>query len=334
MDQNTGAQPPVREPSFAERKAAQLSQERAQRPPEPEIQLETSRKKRSPDPELESAVTDPVEGDYDEEVEDEEGEELEAREGEPEGELDEDEDDRVDWRKRYQEAERKISEVTANRSAMEREHAEVMATTLSLRHNLEDQFTEAKRYASQYKVAFDSQISQLEQAFSTGQISPEYLPQARQQYQTLINQRNALVGQVEHITAQEAEARRIDRERKAEIARVRLARTIPNWSREKHRELGEYAQTRGFSPDEFNQNLDYRFLEILNDSMQLRRSADTVKQVRRQKKAGGPQRNAPVAARGSDGKFRKAQEEFRAHPNQKGRFAEMKFRQLQKDRQR
>ena len=325
-----------REPSFTERKAAQLSQERESRPPEPEIQPEPARE-RTPEPELESAAAIPVEGSEDqpEAFGDEDEIESEAPEGNPEDiDSEASEEEQVNWKGRFEETQKKLSEVTANRTAMEREHADVMATTLSLRHNLEDTYTEARRYADQYKVAFDSQIGQLEQAFSTGQISPEHLPQARQQYQNLVNQRNGLVKQVEEIGTREAEAKRVDRERKAEIARVRLARTIPNWSREKHRELGEYAEARGFSSEEFNENLDYRFLEILHDSMQLNRSAETVKGIRRQKKAGGPSRKAPVASRGTNGQFRKAEEAFHKNPNQKGRFAEMKFRQLQKDRQR
>ena len=301
-----------REPSFTERKAAQLSQERESRPPEPEIQPEQPRKERTSEPELESAAVEPVEDGYDEqdELDKEQDDESEAPDDgttddeEPEQEPDE----QVNWKRQFEETKRKLSEVTANRTAMEREHADVMATTLSLRHNLEDTYTEARRYADQYKVAFDSQIGQLEQAFSTGQISPEHLPQARQQYQNLVNQRNGLVKQVEEIGTREAEAKRVDRERKAEIARVRLARTIPNWSREKHRELGEYAEARGFSSEEFNENLDYRFLEILHDSMQLNRSAETVKGIRRQKKAGGPSRKAPVASRGTNGQFRKEPE--------------------------
>ena len=339
MVDTVGAQP-QREPSFTERKAAQLRQERGVREEREEQapQPEPVRKKRAPEPELESAVTEPEygdEGDIEDESIDSEYDDPEDPEddGAPDDgdDLDEDEDDRTDWRRRYEEAQKKISEVTANRQAMEREHAEVMATTLSLRHNLEDTYSEARRYADQYKVAFDNQIGQLEQAFSTGQISPEQLPAARQHYQSLVQQRNMLVGQVEQLTQQETEAKQRDRERKAEIARVRLARTIPNWSREKHRELGEYAMSRGFSQEEFAENLDYRFLEILHDSMQLRGASDKVKQVRRKKKAMEPRRNAAMPERGTDGKFRKAQADFRNNPNQRGRFAEMKLQQLRKE---
>ena len=339
MSEVTGGQP-QREPSFTDRKAAQLRQERGVREEKEEreqVQPEPIRKKRAPEPELESAVTEPEYGDEEdidtESVDDEYEDSEDPDDGAPDDDdgSEEDEDDGIDWRRRYQEAEKKISEVTANRSAMEREHADVMATTLSLRHNLEDTYTEARRYADQYKVAFDTQIGQLEQAFSTGQISPEHLPGARQQYQNLVNQRNMLVGQVEQLTEREREAKKIERERKAEIARVRLARTIPNWSREKHRELGEYAMSRGFSQEEFSENLDYRFLEILNDSMQLRSASDKVKQVRRKKKGYGPKRNAAMPERGTDGKFRKAQADFRNNPNQRGRFAEMKLQQLRKE---
>jgi hypothetical protein len=327
---NTGA-PAPREPSFAERKAAQLAQERAARGPEPDPRPEPS-PKRLHEPELEAAAPEPVEGGYVDEDEDEQYLEPESPDGSPEGSQEPDPEASVDWKSRYREAEKKISEVTRNRSAMEEEHANVMATTLQLRHKMEDTFTEARRYAEQYRVGFDNQIAQLEQAFTTGQIPPDQLPQARQHYQGLVNQRNYLVNQVQEIGRKEDEARKVDRERKAEIARVRLARTIPGWSREVHRELGEYAMSRGYTPEEFNENLDYRYLELLHDSMTLKRSAETVKRVRTQANNGGPRRNSEVPERGSDGKFRKARSEFEANPGQKGRFAEMKMRQLQKER--
>lgn len=337
---NENVAQPQREPTFMERKTAELQAERAKRvdtdhePEEKENRPERT-PERAPRDELESAPVEPMEGLVDEQAEDEyEDDDQEAAEATPDDDPDESDEPQVDWQSRYKEAERKISEVTANRQAMESEHAETMATTLQLRHSLEDTFTEAKQYAGQYKVAFDNQISQLEQAFTTGQIPPDQLPAARQQYQALVNQRNGLVQQVQQLTQKEQEAKQVDRERKAEIARVRLARTIPNWGRQKHQELGEYAQSLGYSADEFNENLDYRFLEVLNDSMQLRRAGETVKNVKRRKKAGGPARNAQTPVRGPDGKYRKAQQDFAANPGQKGRFAEMKMRELERERRR
>ena len=113
---------------------------------------------------------------------------------------------------------------------------------------------------------------------------------------------------------------------------MRLSRTIPGWGKEKYEELGQFAISLGYSAEEFTDKIDYRFFELLNDSMQLRQAGDKVKQVKRRQKAKGPRRNARQQARSADGKFREAKNAFHDNPNQKGRFAEMKLAQMRKER--
>lgn len=327
--------PQGQQPSFAERKAAQLAQERAAREPETNVPPPAEAPEGTPEALVESAgdgypeeELPGVESELDEDEYDDE-----APEGTPESEVDPDQEaDSTDWKQRFEDAQRKISEVTENRSAMEQEHADMMSANLTLRHNLEDKFTEARLYTEQITSAMDNQIMQLEHAFTNGMIEPENLPQARQQHQVLINQRNGLNQRIEEIKAKEAEAQAIDRDRKAEVARMRLSRTIPGWSREKHQELGSYALSRGYSAEEFNENLDYRFLELLHDSMQLNTASRTVKNVKRQRKAGQPARNARPQPRSADGKYRKAKQDFHENPNQRGRFAAMKLAEMRKER--
>ncbi len=323
-------------PSFTERKASQLRQERDANPPEERYRPDPT-PTGAPGEALESADEGyPEDALTDEPEQDEEYDESpETLEGAPEGdEADEPEGRNIDWEARYLEAEKKISEVSANRTAMEQEHADMMSAQMTLRHGLEDSFTEAKRYAETYKSGFDQQIQQLENAFNSGMIEPDNLPAARQQYQNLVFQRNGMQQQIEQIAEREKEAKQLERERRAEIARMRLTRTIPNWGKEKHRELGEYAMQRGYTAEEFNETLDYRFLELLNDSMQLHQAGDTIKQRRRQRKAAVPKRDGKPLLRSADGRFKKAQQDFRANPNQRGRFADMKLAQLQKERSR
>ena len=318
-------------PSFAERKAGQLAAERAGQP-EAKARPEPTRE-RAPGKELESAESEPILEDVlGDEVDDEDELEAVDPDGTLEGdETDDDIDDSTNWRERYEQAQRKISEVTANRSEMDREHAEIMSTHINLKHELQDSLTEAKQFAQAYVGGFQQQIQQLEHAFQNGLIEPQNLPQARQQHQMFVQQRNQIQAQIEGLNQKEQEVKQKERERQAEIARVRLSRSIPGWSREVHRELGEYAQSRGFSAEEFGQNLDYRFLELLHDSMQLNRADSAVRGLKHKRKAKGPVRNAQTTPRSADGRYRQAEKAFRENPGEKGRFADMKMRQLQKE---
>jgi hypothetical protein len=327
----SGAQPQ----SFQDRKRAELAAERPsmeETAPQPDLAPIDG----NPEPMLESAEAGQPESDQLSEQEAQEplSDAQEALYDEnPSGDLDGDpEHDTHDWQKRFEDTQRKLSEVTENRRAMEQELTDMTSSALGMRHQLEDSLTEAKRYAEVYKQGFNGQIAQLEQAFSQGMIEPDNLPAARQQYQQLINSRNQVEQQVQMLAEQEKQASEQTKQRQAELARLRLQRTIPNWSREKYEELGSYAQSRGYTAEEFGQSLDYRFLELLNDSMQLRNASKTVEGVRRERKTSAPRQNARQQPRSADGKFRKAESEFWNNPNQRGRFAAMKAAQLNKER--
>lgn len=321
------------EQSFAERKMSQLREERGTQPVE-------SQPAEAPEGTPNAALESAGDGYPDESIPSEaeaveREEESEAPEGTPDDDYEpEAAESDTNWQSRYEEGQRKISEITENRSAMEQEHADMMSTNLHLKHDLEDKFTEATRYAENYLGGFNQQIAGMENAFQTGQIEPENLPGARQQYQHLINQRNGMANQVEQIKKQAEESANVMLNRQAEISRTRLNRTIPNWGREKHQELGEYAQSRGYSPDEFGKSMDYRFLELLNDSMTLNRAGDTVKGIKRTKTASGPSRNAKQPPRSADGRYREARKDFLDNPNQRGRFADMKAAELRRERKR
>lgn len=325
--------------SFAEKKRAQLSQERAARP-EAEAQQSPDPQERTPEPELESGEALDLSPEMEDEQEIEAGgyDGYEPDEDEdlyetPDSETGEQPEAAADnWETRYKDAQAKLSEVTANRKAIEQEHAEIMSANLTLKHGLEDKFTEAKRFVEAYSGGFDQQIAQLEHAFSSGMIPPDELPNARQQYQQLVQQRNGLSQQIEQLGEQAKQAKQLERERQSEIARVRLNRTIPGWGEEKWSELGNYALSRGYSKEEYAESVDYRFLELLNDSMQLRQAGDKVKEVKRQRKARGPKRNARAQPRSADGRYRQAEQAFHDNPNQRGRFAEMKLAQMRKER--
>lgn len=332
-----GAAPPPSEQSFGDRKRAQLHAERrGGEPPESRNQPDRTLDE-TPRERLESAgseAPDDEDRDFLDTEEFGEGDESDDLDNETlidEEALEPDETD-VNWRKRFEETESKLKQVTANRREMEGEHAEMMTTHVNLKHELQDKLTEAKQWSNAYVGGFTQQINQLEYAFQNGLVPPDQMPQARQQHQMFIQQRNQIQGQIDQMNQHESAVKRQERERLAEIARVRLSRSIPGWSREVHHQLGEFAESRGFTREEFSSNLDYRFLELLHDSMQLHQAGNAVKSVTRKRKANGPRRNAPVESRSADGRYKLTKKAFLQNPGEKGRFTDMKTQQLAKER--
>jgi hypothetical protein len=252
----------------------------------------------------------------------------------PEGYEDDDPDDEpaVDWEKRYKDTQRMLSEVTERRREREAEQAEIVESALAMRHQLEDTLQEAQQFAQVYMHGFDSQIANLERAFSSGMIEPDKLPQARQQHQMLVQQREQLRHQVEQMQSMESEAKKRARQREAEISRAKLSRAIPNWNQETYRKIGAYAQERGYTSSEFAQITDHRVIELLHDSMQLRSAGRAVDKVRTRTKSRAPNRTAREQPRSADGRYKQAQQEFHERPNERGAFAKMKLADLQRQR--
>jgi hypothetical protein len=329
--------------SFAERTAARLAGERAQRAePEPRQRPQGGEldqrieQQDDPDeglsPQLESAVDNddaPV-GDIAGDEQDDPEALLDYEEN-PDGDTDPDESS-VDWEKRFKDTQRELTRVNEERRERESEQAQIIESAVALRHEFEDQLDVARRHAAVYTESFNQQIAQIEQAFQTGQIEPDKLGEARQYHQSLIQQRNQIQQQVQQLEAMDADVKQKERERKAEIARLRLSRTIPNWSRETYQQIAQYAQERGFSAKEFAETTDARLIELLHDSMTLRKAGKNVQRVRQKQRQRQPNRTAREQPRSADGRFKQAQQQFRENPNTRGAFANMKLADLQRQR--
>lgn len=323
--------------SFTERKAAQLAQERAAQPEVSEQPEQERTSAEIPEPESGSVQDDGYPELHDEM-------ELSGQLPEDESDLDEtpenpedsydDEEPSVDWEKRYKDTQAELTRVSTRREELDAEHAEMMASNVRLKHDLEDRLTQAQTQAGFFLNNVTGQIGQLEQAFNSGQIDPEHLPQARQAYQNLVQQRAQLEQYVEKAQSELSESEKIRKQREAEIARTVLARKIPDWSREKYDSMRGYASRLGYTPDEFNEVTDHRFFQLLNDSMLLHSAGETVNDVKRKKMAKPPRsgRNVDRQPRDGRGKFKKLERDFHSNPNERGRFAAMTEERLKRER--
>jgi hypothetical protein len=335
----------IAQKSFQERKAEQLAGERvrteqaeAQQNRQPDHD-ETSNDE-IPLNESESVQDDgyPELHDDDTETDDGEFEQDEDLEDETpsEDELLEQDGDGIDWEKRYKDAQRELTRYQQRSDEQSEEVAETVAANLQLKFDLEDRLEKAEKQAGFFMGNLNQQIQQLEQAFNQGQVEPEKMAEARQYYQGLVQQRNQLEGYLQQVGTERSEAEKVRKNREAQIAQARLRKTIPDWSERKYQELRSYAVKRGYTVDEFNESTDYRYMELLHDSMMLHSADSTVRNVKRKRRrkppAGGKNVDrSPNTARRREARAKK---DFLDNPNQRGRFAAMKAEQLHRERRR
>lgn len=331
---------PQQAQSFAERKAAQLREERtvreaAEQPTEPEPRSPVQEDDGYPQGQSESVQDDGYPELHDGGDELEAGDPDGALEDEtpPEGDYEDDGEPTVDWEKRFKDTQAELTRAREQQQEQNGELTEMMAGSLQLKYDLEDHLTKARQYTEFYVNGIDNQIMQMERAFNSGAIDPERMQEARQQYQSLQQQKQQLNQRIEQVETTRSEAEAVRKKREAEITRVRLQRTIPDWSQQKYNEMRQEAVKRGYTVEEFSEITDHRYFEMLHDSMLLRSAKDTVGDVTKRKRPKPPRgrRNA-TQSRDGRGRFEKTKREFRENPNQKGRFAAMKAEQLQRER--
>lgn len=322
------------EASFAERKASQLKEEREG--------IETAAGEAPQTGDRSATLPEKMESeqsDGDQELRDSsEAVDADSNESDleetPDTELPEESDEpTVDWEKRFNDTKAELTRVQMDRSDMDAEHADMMSSNMQLSYQLEDKLSEVESSAGFFVNNLNQQIANLEAAFNQGQVAPDQMMQARQHYQQIVNNRNQMTAQIEQAKQARTDAEDTRKKREAEITRVRLARSIPDWSREKYAEMRTYAEQRGYSGDEFNDFTDHRIFELLHDSMMLRQAQNTIQNVNT-KRAPKERVRGQRKPRDGQGRFQKAKKEFAENPNQTGRFAAMKAEQLSRERKR
>jgi hypothetical protein len=338
QQRDVNAPPPQQGQSFLERKTAQLRQEQAESGTNRNDPLDA-------EPEMSAPLRDEasVQEDGYPELHDEE-ERLEE-DAEPEEALEdeapsEDEDDGeperdVNWEKRYKDTQIELERLRTRDRERDEEVGQQLSGAVELHHQVEDELEKAKSYTEFYIQGVDQRIQQLEAAFTSGQIEPDKLQEARQYHYQLTQERQELVGRIEQLSSEKTEAEQKRKKREAEIARVRLTRTIPGWGKEKYAEMREAALDRGYTPEEFGNITDHRYFELLHDSMTLRGADKTIENVTERTRAKRPRRGkgrVSEQSRDSGGRFQKRQREFKENPNQPGRFAAMAEERLRKER--
>jgi hypothetical protein len=316
------------QPSFRERKAAQLAAERGGQPPAPARDLEEETP-RARQPESEAVARDDSQVRYASEESDQdlEGSLEDLGEEAPLSEEQELEADSTDWEKRYKDLQSTAQELLENRRGMEEEHAQVMSEHLQLRYQLEDTLGEMTNRAKFLYNAMTGNAAQFKN-IDWSRVPPDKVQQVQAQAQNAMLLEQQSLAAYQEAMAMDKQTRETVKKREAEIAKVRLRRSIPGWGNEVYGQLRQFAASRGMPPQTFNEITDPVLIEGMHAYMQLSMSGSSV-QKRTTRKGETPRGKAASRQnRSPEGRFATMQVE----PNTRGSFAEKHKHRLAAER--
>jgi hypothetical protein len=323
---------PQQQQSFTERKAAQLREEREARgevEPQPIPQQDPAGTPSEAMGSTEDVEQDEAQGLYADDVTDApEDDESVDPEGTPTDDDPEETGEGTDWEKRYKDLQRETQAVRESRGEMEKEHAESMGEHLKLRFEMEDKLTEAVSRAELMRNVMSGNAQQFRN-INWSQVPPERIQEVQAQAQQALQMEQQADAAYQQMQEQVNETRNVVKQREAEIAKVRLKRTIPGWSNEVYSELRQSAVESGMPATEFNEITSPVIIEALYAAMQNRRAGSTVQKVRTNRKAAAPRgKAARRAPRDERGRYAAAKVE----PNVRGSFADKHRHRLAMER--
>lgn len=316
-------------PSFVERKAAQLRQERAD---EPEQRAAPENRPPALEPESEDVTGDiPEEDGYadsDDEQDDQAGSAAALEDEQPEAEdLDAGDSGNVDWEKRYADLRSETDSILSTREDMAKEHAQSMTEHARLRYELEDTIKDAVQRADFLKKTMGGNADQYRN-INWAQVPPDKVQEVQQQAQQAFALEQQAANAYEQYMTYATDALENNRRREAEIAKIRLKRTVPNWGNEVYGQIREFAVSQGMDEKAFNEITDPVLIEWAYNAMQAKQAGSKVQTTTRRKAQPPRGRNARRQPRDERGQFASKQ----TIPNQKGSFAEKHAHRLRAER--
>lgn len=319
------------EQSFAQRKAAQLSQERVERGESTPIAPA------DPEPGTPEATMESAEVEQDgQELYPDDNAELGELEDSPEAldsetPSDEDQDDpdgqNVDWQKRYTDLQSETQAIRESRGEMEQEQAAAMSQHLELRFQMEDANTEALQRAELTRNVMSGNAQQFKN-INWAAVPPEQLPQVQAQAQQALQMEQQAEQAYAQFKSQVDEQREVMKQREAAVAKTRLKRSIPDWGNDTYGAIRDFATSQGLPEREFNDITNPVIIEALYTASQVKNSGSSVRKSTTRKAATPRGKAARRQPRDSRGKF----ESKRVEPNQRGSFADKHRHRLAQER--
>ena len=282
----------------------------------------------------------PAEDDYEDVVEVEDNStETEAQTEDSELEYEptdedgaEEESEADDYKTKYETLEKEYRRVTANRKQIEQDRADEAEAFVRMKHDYTDTHAQLVQQAEFYANLPKQQLQQLQQV-NPATLQPEQQAQYYQAVNAATQQAQFLEQQLNGIREEGSKRLEAMKQREAELASARLKASIPEWSNEHYRELGNVAVNNGFSAEEYSQITDPRIIELLHKEWKASKASEAVKNTVKQRKANPPRsRSANQQPRNSRGQYEKARRE--AQPNQRGSHARAFAERLRMERER
>lgn len=241
--------------------------------------------------------------------------ELEAEDTEDGIPEDENEEHLTEWEKRYRDAQSELTKYQQTKEQDAREHAEAMEEVIRARYTLEDTLKNQQQQG-EYLVQMATANADQYRNINWSQVPPDQLPVLQQQAQQAFLQEQQFKNTLAQRQSEAQAAREEALRREALIARQRLVRTIPDFD-SAYPQMAKYAAERGLSPSKFGEITDPALMEMIHDSMRMRKAPV---EVEKKTKAKLPKsRLSPDRARGTDGKFKKAERDFREAKDSRSR---------------
>ncbi len=324
--------PQDRQPSFLERKRAELNSESA---PDDVGTPDQFNAESAEDVDHEES---PI-GEYEDQVEDADGEDTPEESDLVDDENADDDDSNPegehDWEERHRQAQGELTRLQQERKTEREENSKAVEENIGLRHDLEDQLALAQRQGQFLHNLLNQNVLQYEN-MDWSQVPVEKTAELRQQHQLAVNSRNQMQAALEQMAAQGKQAVEHAKLREAEVSKQVLKRTIPNWGKEVYSDIQNHVVERyGFTPKEFSEITDHRLIRLMHSNLEHDQALAKVKEVKRQGKKRGPKnRNAKPPARNQQGRFQSAQDDARANPGDRSRIRNAFEQKLAAERER
>jgi hypothetical protein len=321
--------------TFRERKMSELSEEKTSGREDAPVNLRDRHDDRHLDERLESE-SEPM--DYQDGYADEEGDQYLA--DDQSGALDEDgetplgtepageEDDNVNWQKRYKDLQSESQRILESNKGMEQEHAQAMQQVLEARFQLDDQLSEAESRAGFILQTMTGNANQYRN-INWAQVPPDQVAQVQAQAQHALQMEQQAQAAYQQVTQVNEQTRDTAKQREAAIAKVRLKRTIPNWGNETYNALRSFAAERGMPVRVFNEITDPVLMEAIHAYQTMAQAGSSVQKVKSSRRPNAPRgRGKPGSQRNDRGQFAKKAVE----PNNRGSFADKHRHRLAMER--
>lgn len=212
----------------------------------------------------------------------------------------------------------RVTEAEERHDLMQRDYTQKTQKLGESRKELLTSLEQSQRVAAVYVDRASAQLKRYEgvdwkQLQST--LDPQQYNQRVSEYRQVVSMRDRAVTeheQIKQFADQQVEKVRNDQ---AEISRDILKTTVPDWGNELYGSLREFAvNSLDFSSKEFDDITDHRIISLIHRDWKISNTGKTVEKIQQGNQPTPPRGGNKERPRGTDGRFRNAQQDHFNNP--------------------